>query len=239
MIKNNIILVAALTIFTAITGCKKDNYIVGGSVQDVNKYKNTTTYDYLKTNPLFDTLVQVIDAAGFKDKINATGTTFFVPTDYSLLNYMQLRTLIVQATINQYSKFALDSLLYYVKNNVRGTRDSLSLYIIGKSLPNDVLIAAGALYPTQLTGDTVAISYEYTRDGSQGYNPVISNVPQLVYFTQLWRHYPITPTNPIDSIVGNPGVIHTLVQSSNLLTQNGVVHVLGNQHTLFFFGSAK
>ena len=52
MIKNNIILVAALTIFTAITGCKKDNYIVGGSVQDVNKYKNTTTYDYLKTNPL-------------------------------------------------------------------------------------------------------------------------------------------------------------------------------------------
>ncbi len=35
-----------------------------------------TTYDYLKTNPLFDTLVLLIDKTGLKEEINAAGGTF-------------------------------------------------------------------------------------------------------------------------------------------------------------------
>ena len=64
--------------------CEKNDYVVGGKSQDVNIYKNMSNYDMLKSNPAFDTLVQVIDAAGVKDVINAQGTTFFAPSDYSI-----------------------------------------------------------------------------------------------------------------------------------------------------------
>lgn len=230
-------LIAASSMVFLMAACKKDNYIVGGSLQDVNKYKNTSTYDFLKTNPLFDTLVQVIDAAGIKDKINSSSNTFFVPTDYAIYSYLSQRTILVQNTINQYGKFGLDSLLYYLQNNIRGTKDSLSMYLVGTPLANETLTAGGALFPTQLAGDTVAVSYEYTTSSTEGYNSAVSSQPQLVYFSQLWKHFALSSTYPIDSIKGQKGVVHTLVQTSNIKTQNGIVHVLSNAHTLFFYGT--
>ena len=122
----------------AFSACKKD-YIIGGDIEDVNIYKNTTTYDVLKSSPLYDTLVQVIDAAGLKDKINEQGTTFFAPSDYSIFTYMNKRTVALQL-INVNAKFALDSLLYYVTNNIKGTKDSLSMYLIKQPLIYSKLI---------------------------------------------------------------------------------------------------
>src|SRR5690349_21313939 len=97
------IIIARFTIIAAValifTACKKD-YITGGSVEDANKYINTTTYDVLKATNLYDTLVRLIDTAGLKDKINSQGVTLFAPTDYAVFNYLNLRTQKVQATIN-------------------------------------------------------------------------------------------------------------------------------------------
>ena len=166
------------------SACKKD-YITGGVSEDVNKFKNTSTYDVLKQDPLYDTLVQVVDAAGLKDKINEQGTTFFAPSDYSIFNYLTQRTIYVQNNINQDSKFGLDSLLYYITNDVDGTKDSLLLYLIHQSLPYESLSNTGSYYATELPGDSVIVSYEYTKDGSLGYNPVVSNIPQVIYFTQV------------------------------------------------------
>jgi hypothetical protein len=219
------------------TSCKKD-YITGGVAEDVNKYKNTSTYDVLKLDPLYDTLVQVIDNAGIKDKVNEAGTSFFAPSDYSILKYLADRTTLVQATINQNAKFALDSLLYYVKNNINGTKDSLLMYLIKKPLTYGVLTDMGALYQTELAGNSAIVSYEYTKDGTLGYNPVVSGVPQLVYFTQLWHPYDLSPSNPASDVPSTIGV-HTLVKSSGILTQNGVIHGLENSHTLFFYGTKK
>ena len=227
-----------VAIFLVLYSCKKDSYIVGGSVHDVNMFKNTSTYDVLKTNALFDTLSILIDAAGIKDKINAQGTSFFAPTDYSIYHYLSQKTLYVQATIDQYGQFGLDSLVYYLKNNINHTADSMSMYLIGKPLTYDVLTPTGTLYPTQLSGDSAIVSYEGTKDPYYGYNPQVSNIPQLVYFTQLWKHFPVGPNNPIDSLPANTGV-HTLVQTSGMLTQNGVMHVLSNSHTLFFYGTKR
>jgi hypothetical protein len=81
-----------LLIIIITTGACQKSYITGGSPENVNAYANTLTYDVLKSNPLYDTLVQVIDAAGLKDQINAAGTTFFAPSDYSVFNYLNYRT---------------------------------------------------------------------------------------------------------------------------------------------------
>ena len=223
-----------LLIFSA---CKKD-YITGGVPEDVNTYKNMTTYDVLKSSPLYDTLVQVIDAAGIKDKINEQGTTFFAPSDYSILGYLNLRTIYVQENINQDSKFGLDSLLYYVTNNTDGTRDSLLMYLVHQPLSYSVLTNTGALYPTELAGDTVAVSYEYTKAGTLGYNSVVSSQPQIVYFTQLWYHYDLSKDNPASDIPLDIGV-HTLCNTSGIITSNGIMNSLSNSHTLLFYNTKK
>ena len=221
-----------------LTSCKKQDYITGGVPEDVNKYKNTSTYDVLAKNPLYDTLVKVIDAAGMKDKINAQGTTFFAPSDYSIYNYLADRTSVVQNTINQDSKFGLDSLLYYVTNNINGTRDSLSLYLIPQLLTYDKLTETGAYFSTGLAGDKVIVSYETTKDSYLGYNPIVSSFPRLVYFTHLWYPYTLNDANPASDVPLDIGV-RTLVIASGLQTQNGIINALDNSHVLFFYGTKQ
>jgi len=229
---------AALSIVVLLfSACKKD-YITGGVPEDVNTYKNTSTYDVLKQDPLYDTLVQLIDAAGLKDKVNEQGTTFFAPSDYAIFSYLNARTIFVQNAYNQNSKFALDSLVYYLKNNVRGTKDSLLMYQVHQPLPYSTLTNSGALYPTALSGDTVAVSFEYTKNTGLGYNPVISSQPQVEYFTQLWRPYAITPSTPASAIPLSVGV-RTLCKTSGIVTQNGIMNALENSHVLFFYGTKQ
>jgi hypothetical protein len=227
-------LCCAILLFSA---CKK-SYITGGVPEDINMYKNTTTYDVLKNNPIYDTLVQIIDAAGIKDKINEQGVTFFAPSDYSIFNYLEQRTLFVQNNINQDSTFGLDSLKYYLQNNINGTKDSMLMYLIRQSLPYSVLTNTGTLYPTELAGDTAIVSYEYTKDGSLGYNSLVSSQPQIVYFTQLWYHYDLSDDNKAGDVPEDIGV-HTLVKTSDIQTQTGIMNALENSHTLFFYGTKQ
>ena len=229
-----LIIASGILVFTA---CKKD-YISGGSVEDINKYSSTTTYDVLKANALYDTLVRLIDTAGLKDKINGQGITMFVPSDYAVFSYLNLRTQKVQATINANAKFGLDSLFYYLSNNIGGAKDSLLMYLINKPLLYDNLTDVGALYPTALAGDTAIVSYEYTRNTTLGYNSIVSSVPQVVYFTQLWKHYSLSATTPAGQVPNTTGV-HTLVKTSCIITKNGVMNALDNSHTLFFYGTKK
>jgi hypothetical protein len=224
------IIAALVLLFTA---CKKD-YITGGNVEDVDKYKNITTYDFLKTDPLYDTLVRLIDTAGLKDRINQDGMTFFAPSDYAVLTYLRARTEVVHNTININSNFALDSLFYYLRNNVKGTKDSLLMYLIKKPLPYNVLTNAGTFYTTELTGDTAIVSYEETKNSTLGYNPIVSGIPRVVYFTHLWKHYDLSSTNTAGKVPESVG-LHTLVKTSCINTKTGMVNALDNSHNLFFY----
>ena len=233
---DRVLVLVGLTLLILIS-CKKQDYITGGVTEDVNKYKNTSTYDVLAKNPLYDTLVKVIDAAGMKDKINAQGTTFFAPTDFSIYNYLNKRTIDLQS-INYDAKFVLDSLLYYISNNINGTRDSLSLYLIPQLLTYDKLTETGAYFTTGLTSEKVIVSYETTKDTYLGYNSVVSSYPRLVYFTHLWYPYTLNDANPAGDVPLDIGV-HTLVTISGLQTQNGIINTLTNSHVLFFYGTKK
>jgi len=228
------ILPALLTLLLTLNACKKD-YITGGAPGTRTNYKDLTTYDLLKSSSLYDTLVQLIDAAGLKDKVNQQNSTFFAPSDYAVFNYLNQRTIQVQ-NANPSAKFALDSLLYYIRGNISGTRDSLLMYLVPQTLPYSSLTNTGNFYPTALTGDTVIVSYEYTLDSDLGYNSLVSGVPQLVYYTLLWQPYPLSDTNPAGDITPDIG-IHTLCTTSGITTKTGVVNALSNSHTLFFYGT--
>ena len=90
-----------------VTSCKKDKHLTGGSTH--NPKVNLSTYDYLKTNPLFDTLVQLIDRAGLKEEVNSA-VTFFAPTDYSIRDLVLRRTDTIQIRNNNENlKYTIDS----------------------------------------------------------------------------------------------------------------------------------
>jgi hypothetical protein len=224
-----------------LIACDKKDYIVGEEIHDINLHKNTSTYDMLKGNQSFDTLIQVIDAAGLKDAINAEGVTFFAPHDLSIYSYLSMRTLMVQALYDKNKKFGLDSLLFYLTNNINNTKDSLKLYLVGKPLTYENMTEIGTIYETQLPGDTIIVSYEQiSKDAVDlGYTPSVSGIPRLVYFTHLWYHYDLSPVNPAAKVPNSIGV-RTLVKTSGILTKNGMVHALTPaSHTLFFYGTKR
>lgn len=229
---------ALLLILSVFFSCKKSDYIVGGSLQDTNQYSNMTTYEALQSMPAFDTLVMLIDAAGLKDSINQDNTTFFAPVNNAITQYIADRTHLIQYTISQDSSFSFDSLLYYIRNNLDGTRDSLLMYLVKTKLTYDALSSNGRIYPTALPGDSAAVSYEYTKSTDLGYNAIVSSSPRVVYFTQLWAHYEIDDNNTAADVPSDIGV-HTLVQTSGINTKNGVIHALEYSHTLFFYGTKQ
>ena len=228
---------ALIIIVFIFSACKKD-YITGGTPENINAYKDSSTYDVLKGNPTYDTLIQLIDAAGLKDKINTEGTTFFAPSDYSILRYLGYRTVYLQATYSQDAKFDLDSLKYYLQNNINGTRDSLLMYMVNTPLPYSALSSIGKIYPSALTGDSVIVSFEETTNGSLGYTDLVSQAPHVVYFTQLWYHYDLSSSNTASDVPDNIGV-RNLVITSGILTKNGVLNLLDNFNPLFFYDTKQ
>jgi hypothetical protein len=225
-------LVVAIAIFSA---CSKD-YITGGEREDPNKWSNTTTYDYLKTVQQFDTLTQLIDAGNLQDAINQQGT-FFAVSNEAIFRYLNAKTLILQATVNQDAKFTLDSLKYYIQNNINGTKDSLLMYLIpGKVLTPDQLTEEGTLYPSGLKDNMVAVSFEETKDPNSGYNSTVSTIPRLLYFTQFWQPYTIDEDHTAADVPAGVGV-HEGVNSSFIYTKSGVVNVLSPNNLLFFYGT--
>ena len=218
-----------VTIFVLIVimvSCKK-TYVVGGNREDVNMYKNLTTYEFLNSQTGYDTLILVINAAGLKDEINKQGVTFFAPSNFSIYTYLNKKTVDIQQT-NVDAKFPLDSLLFYIKNNIGGTKDSIGMYMIDQTLTYGNLTNKGTIYPTNLAKDSAIISYEYTKDPSLGYNPLLSTTPQIVYYTHLWHPSPLSPDNP---------GIHTRISTSGIATKTGMVHEMEILHVLFFYGT--
>lgn len=221
----NIFLLVGIVV--AISSCKKDDYFVGGELH--NPKINMTTYDWMKSNKygVFDTVLMLIDKAGVKDKINAQGITFFAPTDYDVYNYVQARTTILQK-IDPKKKWTVDSIMKYELNRFA---DSIDIYIAKESLVNGVLTEKGKKYKNAKGGEFFA-SYEETRDPALGYNPNSTVIPRVVMFTYLFQ--PVAADVDITKIVPPVG-IRTLVQTSNAQTTTGVVHVLSNSHTLFYY----
>lgn len=201
-------------LFLVITSCNKDNYKEGGELH--NSQINMTTYDYLKSNRfgLFDTLLLLVDKAGIKEKINQKGT-FFAPTDYAINRYVEARTIAVQQ-IDPFKKWTVDSIIKY---ELPAFIESMDIYFIkNELLSNSVLKASGTRY-LNAKNTEVIVSYEETSDEKLGYNKNSSIKPKIVYFTYIT----------------SDKSVKTLVQTSNAQTLSGTLHVLSNEHTLFYY----
>lgn len=222
-----LIITGIISLSILLFACKRDDYFIGGSRHSAKV--NMSTYDFLKSHPqgLFDTLLLLVDKAGLKDKINEAGITFFVPTDYAISSYLEKRAKEEQ-NIDPFRKWTIDSLIKYELNKFT---DSLNVYIVKSMLTYDKLTNNGTLYSTAKGGTECVVSYEETRDESLGYNPSVSTIPRIVYYTLLLK--PLTPPIIASEISSDEG-IRMRVQTSGIESTTGMVQVLNNSHTLFF-----
>lgn len=230
--KMKLLFVAAVIISVGalMSSCSKNS--VTGGIEDVNQYKSVTSYEYLQSRPRYDTTLKVIDAAGLKDSINAVNTTFFAPNNTSILSYLNLRTIAAQQK-DQYAKWPLDSLLYYVSTNKEHLRDSLKMYLFRQLISFDVK-AIGEYFPSGLANDTAIISYEITKSSGLGYNSNYSSPLRVLYFTHLYKPYPpLSIDNPASDIGSDVGA-RVLVRRAGVNTKDGIVNELSETHTLFF-----
>jgi hypothetical protein len=222
--------VAMLIIILAISSCKKDPVINGGpSIAKVDM----STYDYLKSNNrhLFDTTLLIIDKAGMKDMINGPGT-FFVPDDYSITTYL-LKKQNEVIKIDDRRKFTLDTLFKYYSSQM--LKDSMGIYFFPVKLSRDELTANGALYQTSTSNIKLMVSLEENADNYQ-VDGVISTKPKYIYLTKVIGEKDVINSNGTSSDPNDPKKldIKILCQTTGIITNNGIVHVLANQHTWTF-----
>ncbi|ULQ55501.1 fasciclin domain-containing protein [Flavihumibacter rivuli] len=224
-IKNTIIIMVLAAV--TFVSCKRDEYFIGGSTHSAKV--DMTTYDYLKSHPqgLFDTLLLLVDKAGVKEKINKPGITFFAPTDYAVNSYLSKRVKEEQ-NIDPFRQWTIDSMIKY---ELPKFADSIDTYIIAEELGYDKLTKNGKKYNTMHPGTQSVVSYEETRDPSLGYNPNVSTIPRIVYYTLLFEDIP--PPIVAPEIPSEQGK-RERVQTSGIQSNTGTIMVLNNAHSLFF-----
>lgn len=194
------IIIIAAGVF--LTACKKDDYIVGGGTH--NAKVDMTTLDYLRKNPLFDTLCLLIDKAGIQNVVNESGISFFAPTDYYIQKLLDKRHKDVQA-MDARKSYTVDTLIKY---HLQGFRDSIRIHIVKRSLPYSALKEERQAMPTTFPGIDAEISYREVKSEQLGYNPATGIYPRIVYY--------------------RIGSMETYCQTSGIITNTGMLFVLQN-----------
>ncbi len=219
--KNKILTVIMISVIFLAASCKK-NYAVDGGTSDENV--NMTTYDYLKSKPVFSSLVRLIDRAGLKDAVNQQ-TTFFATTNYGVDEYLRAMKNIRAIELgNENITYTLDSIPLW-------RLDSLKTYIFPEKLGRSLLTTKGDFYQSNF-GSMANIRIKLSLARTYSYGAYVDYVDYVTYTKVIGGD---------DSEVLDPSTIPTAdvdkvvrIQSSGIITTNGIVHVLDGFHRLFF-----
>lgn len=227
--KKLIFLTLALIVFFA--SCAKDEVIDGGIS---NEYTNVTTYDFLKSHPqhLFDTTLMIIDKAGLKDKVNAA-KTFFVPTNYSIRNFLLAKQEEIRKN-NEKLNFNIDSLFKYYTPKM--LQDSMSVYFFSGKITRDDLTETGTVYQTQEASTKLLATLEQSTSTDYLVDGIISQGPKFIYLTKVIGERDVMKNGSLSDPSGNAKLndIKVLCQTTGILTNTGVIHVLSNTHKWAF-----
>jgi hypothetical protein len=194
--------------------CSNDDYLVDGGL--ANQNVGMSTYDFLKSNKQLDTLAILIGKAKMIDVVNAKSTTLFAPNNLSIRNYVN---------IILSEKRKIDPTATFTINDIpeADLKVMLGGYIFDETLDRSKLVKQGKVYITH-SGEERLLSLEPV----EAYKPQLDNFPEYVYYTfkvgEVWD-----PTDDISDDVLE-GDKKTVVRTSNLLSTNGVIHVLQGNH---------
>jgi hypothetical protein len=209
--KNTLLILIALF---SLYSCSNDDYLVDGGVADQNL--GMSTYDFLKSNKQLDTLAILIEKAKMIDVVNAKSTTLFATNNLSIRNY-------VSAILRQKRK--IDAAATFTINDIpeADLKVMLGGYIFKEALDRSKLVKQGKVYTT-FNGEERLLSLEPVEQ----YAGQLDNFPEYVFYTfKVGANW--DPTDAISNDVTEADR-KTVVRTSNLLSTNGVIHVLQGNH---------
>ncbi|MBO9732020.1 MAG: fasciclin domain-containing protein [Chitinophaga sp.] len=201
------------------TACKKDNHFIGGS--PTNDHTDLTTYDYLKKNPLFDTLILLIDKAGLKETINSN-VTFVAPTDYAIKALLAIRTTKLQKETNDENvKYTLDSL------KAPELRDSLLAYVFD----GPIVRADLSLDITQYK-NKVGEPFYFRLVKSTDFSDILSAGVRYMSVAKIING--LDPDPLPEKYPDDDKDKISVLQTTGIITKTGVLHVLENRHVFYW-----
>lgn len=201
-----------ITVALAFFACEQDDYLVDIGVSD--PHVGTTTMNFLKNHPQLDTMAILLERAGLADQVNGN-TTLFAVTNLSITRYIDR----ILADLRE-----VDPLAEYTINDI--PTDTLTKYMGGylfnEKISRENMVKEGKVY-TAINGEERKISLE---PSLSSYSSYLSEPPEYVYYTyksdDVWDDW--------DSLTDDTKII---ARTSNLLSTNGVIHVLQGTHILF------
>lgn len=208
-----LIIAIALVSMVFTSGCSKDYYADGGTLDpDKAATLGMSTMDYLKSRPeVFDTLTTLITLTGLESAVNANGSTFLAPKDYSIYNYFKLMYPDPEKRPKAFSEITDEEMERITEN--------LKNYII----PGKQIVRSG-------------LSKTYSYDTTYGGTKARFNIVQDDYLgnVNMGASYIIFSLNR-----GFPGGVEIYqsvqVETADLKSTNGVVHVLAADSHIFGF----
>ncbi len=209
--KNTLLILIALF---SLYSCSNDDYLVDGGVAD--QHVGMSTYDFLKSHKQLDTLAILIQKANMIEMVNAKSTTLFATNNTSIKNY-------VNEILTQKRK--IDPMATFTINDISEAELKVMLggYIFNEVLDRSKLVKEGKVY-TALNGEDRLLSLEPRED----YTDQLDNFPEYVFYTfKVGAEW-----DPTDAISDDAKEADkkTVVRTSNLISTNGVIHVLQGNH---------
>lgn len=205
-------IIIILTLIMTLASCERETYLIDGGLSDPNV--GTTTMNFLKSHPQLDTLALLLEKAGFDEDANGA-VTLFAPNNLSIRNY-------VNAVLSQMRE--IDPLAVYTVNDI--PVDTLTKYLGAYIIPSEIrredMTKEGAIY-TAIDGSERRISLE---PSLTDYANNLSDPPKYVYYT-----YKVG--TDWDAWDDHNDDMKVPVRTSNLISTNGVIHVLQGTHILF------
>ena len=206
--KNLLLIVAVVCV---LFSCE-DDYIVDGGTSE--SFVGTSTMEFLKAHAQLDTMAILLERAGLADEVNGS-TTLFVANNLSIRNYVDAELAELRET-DPLAEFTIDDIPTDTLKKYMGG------YVFAEKIAREDMSKEGKIYTT-VNGETRRISLE---PDLNSYNDELSSPPEYVYFTykkgEEWDEW--------DDIEDDTRVI---VRTSNLISTNGVIHVLQGTHVLF------
>lgn len=221
-----LLLFFGLILLLTVSSCRKNDSIEGGSLSKENV--DMTTFDFIKSQPLLDSVALLIEKAGLKDAINAQGATVFIPTDYAILKYIADRQA-DSAKIDEKKLFTFEMLMSGPKGDV--VLDSLRGYIFNEKITRDELTTNGvgkSKTYTSLLGMKLDISLEETDE----YDDYTWERPKYIYMTRVFGI-------PDKDVKGDISVAESdmkfKMETTGIKTKTGILHVIRrSEHVAFF-----
>lgn len=219
LIKFILLFIIASPIFTS---CDKDD---DGEL--TSAYVDSNTTDYLRANQfgIFSIALDLFEKAGYLDLLDKKGVTVFMPTNYSIKHYMkQKEFMLQQETGNETLPYTYDDLI----RDLPQFKDSLKMYVVEQQINRSDLekISGEAVTVKNMLGCDMNISLKKTKLYTE---QVPNSVNKYLYYTFIINGLDTSDNEPAkDKDVSN------YCQTAGLITKTGILHVLRDEHPLFF-----